>query len=101
MGGMMMADSGAVGNMAKMVGEAILPGTSNFADGNIKAGTGHLVVAVVLGAALGAALGASVGALAVLLTKANSFSYSVSEKHLHQHAGELFSSATGGGSTAG
>lgn len=78
-----MSDSGALGNAVKLVGESMLTGTSGLVDGNIKSGVGHLI--------LGAVGGALLGPVGLVLAKANSFSYSVSEKHLHQHVGELFS----------
>ena len=87
-----MPDSGAAGNTLKLVGEAVLPGASNLADGEIKTGAGH--------ALLGAVAGSLLGPLGLMVVKANSFSYSVSEKHLHQHAGEALSSATSSSSSS-
>lgn len=77
-----MPDSGTVGNVVKLVGEIMIPGASGLLDGNIKGGFGHTLLGVAGGALLGA------GGLA--LVKANSYSYSVSEKHLHQHVLDLF-----------
>ena len=77
-----MPDSGAVGNVMKLAGEYLLPGASGLVDGNIKAGAGHTL--------LGLAGNALLGPAGLLLVKANSYSYSVSEKHLHQHIMDLF-----------
>ncbi len=78
-----MPSSGALGNTVKLVGEVVMTGTSELVDGNIKSGSGHIL--------LGAVGSALLGPLGLLLVKANSFSHSVSEKHLHQHIGNLFS----------
>ena len=77
-----MENTGIVSNTIKLVGEMLLPGASGLIDGNIKAGLGHTL--------LGVAGYALVGGVGLLLVKANSYSYSVSEKHLHQHVRELF-----------
>lgn len=77
-----MANSSIGGNAAKMVGEVILTGTSGLLDGNVKAGLGHTLLGFV-----GAAL---FGVTGLVLVKANSYSYSVSEKHLHQHVIDAF-----------
>ena len=81
-----MPDSGTVGNAVKLVGEVILPGASNLVDGNIKVGLGHTVV--------GLAAAAFLGPLALLLVKANSYSYSVSEKSLPSQVGDLLPQRT-------
>lgn len=77
-----MADSGTVGNVLKMAGEFVVTGASGLLDGDIKAGFGHTL--------LGIAGGALLGPGGILLVKANSYTYSVSEKHLHQHVMDLF-----------
>jgi len=77
-----MANAGMVGNTIKLVGEMILPGASGLIDGDIKAGLGHTL--------LGVAGYAVVGPVGLWLVKANSYAYSVSQKHLHQHVRELF-----------
>jgi hypothetical protein len=79
---MAMPDSGAVGNVIKLAGELVVPGASGLVDGDIKAGVGHTL--------LGVAGRALLGPVGLLLVKANSYSYSVSEKHLHQHILDLF-----------
>jgi len=84
-----MPDSGAAGNTLKLVGEVILPGASNLVDGDIKTGTAHLL--------LGVAARFLLGSLGLLLVQANSFSYSVSEKNLLQHVGDVFSSVSSSG----
>jgi len=78
-----MPDSGVGGNTVKLVAEAMLPGASQFVDGNIKSGFAHLVLSGVAWSLL--------GPLGVLLVRANSYSYSVSEKHLHNQIADLFS----------
>ncbi len=78
-----MPDSGALGNSVKLLGETVLPGASGLVDGDVKSGMSHLLLSAVGGALL--------GPLGVALVKANSFSHSVSEKHLHQHVADLFS----------
>jgi len=77
-----MSNTGTVRNTIKLVGEMILPGASGLIDGDIKAGLGHTF--------LGVAGYALLGPVGLLLVKANSYSYSVSKKHLHQHVRELF-----------
>ena len=77
-----MSNTGTVSNAIKLVGELLLPGASGLIDGDIKAGLGHTV--------LGVAGCALVGPVGLWLVKANSYSYSVSQKHLHQHVRELF-----------
>ena len=82
-----MPDSGAIGNAVKLVGEAVLPGASNLVDGDIKVGLAHT--------AAGLAAAALIGPLALLLVKANSYSYSVSEKSLPTMVGEMLPSRQG------
>ena len=77
-----MPNSGDVGNTIKLVGEYLVPGASGLVDGDIKAGVGHTL--------LGVAGLTLLGPTGLILAKANSYSYSVSEKHLHQHVMDLF-----------
>jgi hypothetical protein len=79
-----MPDNGAVENFIKLIAEGLFVGGSELVDGNIKVGLGHTL--------LGLAVGAFAGPVGMLLVKANSYSHSVSKKHLHQHIRELFSS---------
>ncbi len=79
-----MANTGVIQNGVKMVGEVILPGTSLLLDGDIKGGAGHAIVGLATWAYLGPVR---------LLVSANSFSKSVSDKHLYRHLLDLFSSA--------
>ena len=77
-----MANTGVLENAIKGVGEVFLPGTSLLLDGEIKSGAGHAIVGVAAWALLGPVR---------LLVSANSFSKSVSDKHLHNHLREAFS----------
>jgi hypothetical protein len=77
-----MSNSGVVENVVKLVGEMFLPGASGLADGDIKSGVAHMF--------LGVAGHALLGPVGLLLVKTNSYSYSVSNKHLHQHVMDLF-----------
>jgi hypothetical protein len=69
-------------NGAKLVGDlGILPGTSQFIDGNVKSG--------VLYAAGGLAARAFIGPVAFLLFGVDSLSKSITGKHIHQHFFEV------------
>ena len=73
-----MAEQSALKNGVKAASEAlILPGSSLIMDGEVKQGLLHA-----LG---GVAARAVVGPIGWLYVAANSFSNSVSEKHLHEH----------------
>lgn len=63
-------------NGVKLVGETILPGTSQLMDGNIKSGAGHAIV--------GIAARALIGPIGWGLVAANSFSKSASGNNLWQ-----------------
>ena len=76
-----MANTGVLDNGIKAVGEVFLPGTSLLLDGEIKSGAGHALVGLLTGALFGPFR---------LLVSANSFSKSVSDKHLHNHVMDLF-----------
>lgn len=89
----MAQSKSATESAVKFVGEAILPGGANLLhpdpdpDGNsgsFKTGIIHL--------GLGVAAGALLGPLGLLLVRANSYSKAVSDQHLTQHVGGLFSS---------
>ena len=67
----------ATGNGVKLFGEALLPGTSQFIDGNIQVGALHLVGAVAIGM-----VGGPIGVLGSLLVRANSYSSSVAGKNV-------------------
>lgn len=69
--------SDVINNGVKLVGEAVLPGASLLLDGNLVNGAAHVAV--------GAAAAAFVAPWAVLLVVADSFSKSVSGKHLWDH----------------
>ncbi|WP_199175656.1 DUF6072 family protein [Telmatospirillum siberiense] len=64
-------------NGVKLVGEALLPGTSLLMDGRFVDGAAHVVVG------LGARI--LLGPLGVLVVAADSFSKSVTERHLWDH----------------
>lgn len=74
-----MADqSNVVGNTVKALGETlIMPGSSQFLDGNMKSGVLHALGGVIARSMLG-----PIGWLAVGL---NSYSSSVTGQPLHQH----------------
>lgn len=75
-----MSDASSVGmltNGVKLVGETMLPGASLLMDGNVVQGAAHLAV--------GAAAAAFVAPWAVVLVVADSFSKSVSGKHIWDH----------------
>jgi hypothetical protein len=76
-----MAESGAVENAVKLVGEVMfVPGTSQLLDGNVTSGMAHIV--------LGFAAGALLGPLGALLVGADSYVSSVSGKPLYEHMGD-------------
>ena len=61
----------------KLVGDILLPGTSQLLTGNVKSGVLHLV---------GGAAGKIVlGPVGWLYAAVNSYSNSTTDKHLHQH----------------
>jgi len=64
----------------KLLGEVVVPGASQFIDGNIRSGTLHLVGAV----AAVAMLGGPGGFLLAALLRGNSFTSSTVHKPLHK-----------------
>ena len=68
-------------NGVKLVGEAILPGTSLLMDGKFSEGAGHVVVG------LGARI--VLGPLGALVVAADSFSKSVADKNLWEYVPPL------------
>src|SRR5215471_6248723 len=77
-----MAESDTISNAVKLIGElAIVPGTSQFLDGNITSGAVH--------AALGLAAGALLGIPGIILIAANSYSQSVSQQSLYDRAKDM------------
>ncbi len=73
-----MAEQSALKNGVKAIAEAaVLPGSSLILDGDVKGGALHAV-----GGLLARAL---LGPLGWAYVATNSFSKSVSDKHLHQH----------------
>jgi len=69
-------------NAAKIVGEvAFVPGVSLAVDGDIKNGALHAAAALAAGVVLGPVL----GPIAWFASALDSYSQSVSGRHLHQH----------------
>lgn len=68
------------GNGIKLLGEVIVPGASQFIDGNIRTGSLHLLGAV----AAVAMLGGPGGLLISALLRGNSFTSSTLHKPLHK-----------------
>jgi hypothetical protein len=72
------SDTPVVTNALKVAGEAfVVPGASLVADGDIRGGAFHIAGAFVARALL--------GPIGWVLVAANSYSNSVSGKHLHEH----------------
>jgi hypothetical protein len=66
-----------VGNVVKLVGEAVLPGASKIIDGNILSGVVHTAVSAIALATLG-----PVGGLVSLGVRLNSYNSSVNQRNL-------------------
>jgi hypothetical protein len=78
-----MAEGGTVENAVKLAGEVVfLPGTSQLLDGNMISGAVH--------ATLGYIARALLGPPGLILIAANSFSKSVTGKHLYNHIMDPF-----------
>ena len=71
-------DLRTITNGVKLVGEAILPGTSLLMDGKLSEGAAHAVVGI------GARL--AFGPIGALVVAADSFSKSVNDKNLWEYA---------------
>jgi hypothetical protein len=71
-------DLRTITNGVKLIGEAILPGTSLLMDGKFSEGTAHAVVGI------GARL--AFGPIGALVVAADSFSKSVNDKNLWEYA---------------
>ena len=69
-----------IANGAKLVGESFIPGASLLLDGEVTKGLVHTAVGFGARAMLGAW-----GPLGVLVVAANSYSKSVTDRHLHEH----------------
>jgi uncharacterized protein DUF6072 len=69
-----------VANGAKLVGESFIPGASLYLDGEVAPGLAHTAAGFGARALLGA-----FGPLGVLYVAANSYSKSVTDRHLHEH----------------
>jgi hypothetical protein len=78
------SDDGKTPNGVKLIGELVVPGASQFIDGNIRSGGVHLLGAM----ASMAILGGPVGLIASLLVRGNSYTTSTMHK-------PLFSALTG------
>ncbi len=72
-------------NGVKLVGEVLVPGASLLMDGKLGNGAAHAVV--------GLGIKAMFGPVGWLLAAADSYSKSVSDKYLWDHASELVSKA--------
>ena len=68
------------GTGLKLVGEVIVPGASQFIDGNIRSGGLHLLGALASVALLGGPAGVAVS----MLVRGNSFTSSTLEKNLYR-----------------
>jgi hypothetical protein len=66
-------------NGVKLLGEVLVPGASQFIDGNVKSGSIHLLGAIASVALLGPA-----GALVSVLVRGNSYTTSTLQKPLHR-----------------
>jgi hypothetical protein len=73
-------DSSSTGNGIKLLGEVVLPGASQFIDGNIRSGSLHLLGAV----AAVAILGGPGGLLLSALMRGNSYTMSTLDKPIHK-----------------
>ena len=71
-------DMRTITNGVKLIGEAILPGTSLLMDGKLSDGAAHAVVGI------GARL--ALGPIGALIVAADSFSKSVNDKNLWEYA---------------
>lgn len=69
----------SAGNGVKLLGEVLVPGASQFIDGNVKSGSLHLLGAVASVAFFGPA-----GVLLSVLVRGNSFTSSTLRKPLHR-----------------
>lgn len=69
-------------NGVKLVGEAVVPGASLMLDGKVVNGAAHAVV--------GLAARLAIGPAGLVLVAADSYSKSVSDKYLWEHARELW-----------
>ena len=67
-------------NGAKLVGESVLPGASLYLDGELAPGLVHTAAGLGARAWLGA-----FGPIGWVLVAANSYSKSVTDRHLHEH----------------
>ena len=72
-------------NGVKIIGETLLPGASLLLDGNVPNGALHAV------AGIGARM--VLGPIGLLLVAVDSYSKSVSEKYIWQHATDAFGKA--------
>jgi hypothetical protein len=66
-------------NTLKFASEFVVPGGSNFINGDVKQGAIHLVGALAAGALL--------GPVGVILVGANSFTKATTGHHVHEHLG--------------
>jgi hypothetical protein len=73
-----MPNPSPIENAVKLIGESVVtPGASQWLDGNIRSGAVYLLV--------GVAARMLLGPIGPVLVAIDSYSESVSEKHLHEH----------------
>jgi hypothetical protein len=72
--------SDSTGNGVKLLGEVVIPGASQFIDGNIRSGGLHLLGSI----AAMALIGGPGGLLVSALVRGNSFTSSTKQKSLRQ-----------------
>jgi hypothetical protein len=79
----MNGQSNVLGNGIKLVGEAVVPGASQFLDGRVGRGLMHAAASAVALALLG-----PIGGMVSLALRVNSFSTSVGDRNLFQLAAD-------------
>ena len=87
----MDGQSDILGNVVKLVGEAVIPGASKMIDGEIASGVLHTAASALALVALG-----PIGRLVSLGVRLNSFSSSVNDRNLWELGREGVSSAPAG-----
>jgi hypothetical protein len=79
-------------NTLKFASEFVVPGGSNFLNGDLKQGAIHLIA--------GAAAAVLLGPVGVILVGANSFTKATTGHHVHEHLGLLGEKSAAGKKTA-
>lgn len=88
----MATEQAPLKNTLKFASEFVVPGGSNFINGDLKQGALHLIGAV--------AAGAFLGPLGAILVGANSFTKATTGHHMHEHLGLLGEKPPAGKKTA-